>query len=102
MAVAIGFKLFSFILFQIFNKNDYKFGSISYIIITMSYYIGILLSTIIKLFIKSTTDTTLLPTSITNDTVRCRDYDLDHVNFATIGRPFKANLPEIVFFNNNV
>jgi len=68
----------------------------------MSYYIGILLSTIIKLFIQSNTDTTLLPISVTNDTVKCRDYDLDHVNFATIGRPLKANFADIVFLDNNV
>jgi hypothetical protein len=68
----------------------------------MSYYIGIILSTVIKLFIQSTKDTNLLPTSITNDTVKCRDYDLDHVNFATIGRPLKANFADIVFFDNNV
>lgn len=68
----------------------------------MTYYIGIILSTIIKLFIQSTTDTTLLPTSITNDTIRCHDFDLDNVDFAAIGRPLKVNLAEIVFFDNNV
>jgi len=69
---------------------------------TMSYYLGIILSTMLKQFIDISKHTDLLPTSITNDTVKCRDYDLDKVDFATIGRPLKVNLPTTLLFDNNV
>jgi len=68
----------------------------------MSYYLGIILSTMLKQFINISKQTELLPTSITNDTIRCHDCDLDKVDFATIGRPLKVNLAKIVFFDNNV
>jgi hypothetical protein len=68
----------------------------------MSYYFGIILSTIVQLFNKLHQATPLLPTSISNDIVRCRDYDLDQVDFAAIGRPFKANLATGVFLYENV
>jgi hypothetical protein len=69
---------------------------------TMSYYLGIILSTMLKQFINISKHTELLPTSITNDTVKCRDCDLDNDDFATIGRPLKVNLPAILLFDNNV